>query len=278
MFASLRSALHRLVRRLFRPSALERPAPEATPFRREVERLVGHAAGDLALYEQALAHRSLLRGQADSHLASNERLEFLGDAVLGFVVAEHLYHHFPERDEGFLTRLRAKLVSGQALARTARRVGLGGLIRMSEHMAQADGRQNASILADAFEAVIGALYLDLGLGAARAFIHRTILAEVNLDKLATRRDNHKSLLLEFAQARAWPQPTYRVVEEHGPSHDKVFTVEVVVGETPCGRGRAGSKKQAEQQAAAEALERLQEDESLVPVVLNGGARAVRDQA
>jgi len=211
---------------------------------------------DLALYEQALRHRSLLRGELRSHLYSNERLEFLGDAVLGFVVAEHLYRHFPEETEGFLTQLRAKLVNGLALADYAQSISLGAFILMSENMVQTEGRQNQTILADAFEAVIGALYLDRGMGAARRFIHRTMLDHADLHDLAAQRDNFKSLLLEYVQAEAWPQPQYRVVTEEGPSHDRTFTVEVLVNGVPYGRGEAGSKKSAEQKAAREALERL----------------------
>ena len=224
--------------------------------REAVERLVGMKVQDLLLYEQALTHRSLLRGRPDTHLYSNERLEFLGDAVLGFITAEFLYHHFPDRDEGFLTRLRAKLVNGTALARCARQIDLGAMILMSENMAQTAGRDNRSILADAFEAVIGALYLDLGLEAARAFIHRTMLDHIDLDELARVRNNFKSLLLEYAQAQGWPQPRYQVVEEVGPSHEKTFTVEVLLRGEPYGRGTAGSKQQAEQEAAGKALERL----------------------
>lgn len=211
---------------------------------------------DLALYEQALRHRSLLRGQRESHRFSNERLEFLGDAVLGFVVAEYLYERFPERDEGFLTRVRAQLVNGKALARNAEAIRLGDHILMSLNMAQTEGRKNQSILADAFEALIGALYLDLGLPAARRFIHSTLLIPINLDELVKRRDNYKSLLLEFAQARGWPQPTYRVTSEEGPSHAKAFTVEVLVNGVPYGTGTAKSKKRAEQRAARVALEKV----------------------
>ena len=211
---------------------------------------------DLALYEQALRHRSLLRGQPRSHLYSNERLEFLGDAVLGFVVAEYLYRHFPDETEGFLTRLRAKLVNGQALAHYAESIDLGLHILMSENMVQTQGRRNQTILADAFEAVIGALYLDRGIDAARRFIHRTMLDHADLSGLAAKRDNFKSLLLEYVQAEGWPQPQYRVVTEEGPSHDRTFTVEVLVNEIPYGRGEAGSKKSAEQKAAHEALDRL----------------------
>lgn len=213
----------------------------------------------MALYRQALLHRSVLRGEADTHLQSYERLEFLGDAVLGFVTAEHLYREFPDRDEGFLTRVRAKIVNGQALARFAVRLELGPLIRMSENMDQSGGRQNPTILADALEAVIGALYLDLGEDAARTFIEEKILKPLDLEDLAGQRDNYKSLLLEYAQALGWSQPEYRIAEESGPSHDKTFTVEVLVNGELFGRGTARSKKNAEQQAAGTALDRLRED-------------------
>ena len=239
------------------------PAGDASAeLRAAVERLVGSPVGDFGLYRQALVHRSVLRGQPDSHLASNERLEFLGDAVLGFVTAEYLYHHFPERNEGFLTRLRAKLVNGQILARYARNIDLGGLIFLSDNMDQAAGRKNPTILADAFEALIGAIYLDLGLEPARRFIHRTMLDPVNLASLAERRDNYKSLLLEYVQAQGWAQPVYRVAAEEGPSHDKTFTVEVLIDGRPWGIGTAGSKKKAEQQAADMAMERLRDEGSL----------------
>lgn len=235
-------------------------SPGESPLRGEIERLVDAPVRDLQLYERALTHRSVLRGQADSHLFSNERLEFLGDAVLGFVVAEDLHARFPDKNEGFLTRLRAKLVNGSALAGYALEIGLDPLVRMSANMEQTGGRRNETILADAFEAVIGALYLDLGLEAARRFIHRTMLEIVDLSDLATRRDNFKSLLLEHAQAHGQSQPTYRVVAEEGPSHEKVFTVEVLIDGVSYGTGSATSKKTAEQHAARKALRQLQHHE------------------
>ena len=256
MIGSFRDTLRRLLRRsrmLPGPSVgLRWPSVP----REDVEELVGMSVSDLALYEQALRHRSLLRGQPKSHLYSNERLEFLGDAVLGFVVAEYLYRHFPDETEGFLTRLRAKLVNGQALARYAESIDLGAVILMSDNMIQTQGRRNQTILADAFEAVIGALYLDRGMNAARRFIHRTMLDHADLSKLAAKRDNFKSLLLEYVQAEGWPQPHYRVVTEEGPSHNRTFTVEVLVNDQSCGRGEASSKKSAEQKAAREALNNL----------------------
>lgn len=227
--------------------------------RSTIERLTGQSAGDLDLYRRALTHRSLLRGEPDSHLASNERLEFLGDALLDFVVGEALYRRFPTKNEGFLTRLRAKLVSGTALARYARRMDLGAHLLMSENAEKGQGRDNASILADAFEALLGALYLDRGHDAARQFVEERALDPVDLRDVAAQEQNYKSALLEYMQARGRPQPTYRVVHEEGPSHDKTFTVEAMVDGAAYGTGTASSKKTAEQHAARESLERLRSE-------------------
>lgn len=227
----------------------------------DIERLIGMPVGDLELYEHALRHRSIFRGQPTDGTESNERLEFLGDAVLGAAVAERLYRRFPDRDEGFLTRTRANLVNGKTLARFAEALGLHELVLLSENMEASGGRQTPTILADAFEAVVGAVYLDQGFGEARAFVNRVLEKCVDLDAAAEQRTNFKSQLLEYVQARAMGQPTYEVVAEEGPSHDRTFTVEAYVDGTPFGRGRAGSKKQAEQRAAREALTALRTHDS-----------------
>ena len=224
--------------------------------RAAVEAFVGMPVGNLALYQQALRHRSAVRGQRDTHLHSNERLEFLGDAVLGLVVGAHLYGAFPDGDEGFLSRLRAKIVSGAALAHHAHALGLGAHLTMSTEMRVAGGEAHASLLADSFEALIGAVYLDRGLNAAQAFVHRTLLDGRDLTALAAAHDNFKSVLLERAQAEGWPQPAYQVLSADGASHARTFTVEVLVRGEPYGVGQAASKKQAEQHAARAALERL----------------------
>jgi len=254
--------LGRLLPARFRPGSVNgRPEEEATAARRrQIEAFVGMPVADLQIYERALRHRSVLRGQANSHLRSNERLEFLGDAVLGVAVAERIYEEFPDRDEGFLTRLRARLVNGPMLASYAEALGLGPLLLLSPNMAQAEGRSNTTILADAFEAVLGALYLDRGFGAARGFVFDLLDAHVDLGELAEQRSNFKSLLLEYVQARGQAQPVYNVVAEEGPSHDRRFTIEVCVEGVALGLGRARSKKQAEQEAANEALERLREED------------------
>ena len=222
----------------------------------EIEQLVGQPVDDLSLYRRAMTHRSLLRTTDDPVLQSNERLEFLGDALIELVVSEALYDRFPNKNEGALTRLRAKVVSGAALARYARRMDLGPHLLMSENAARSGGRDNANILADAFEALTAALYLDQGHEAAAQFLRDRALGPFDLEAVAARNENHKSRLLERMQADGRPQPTYRVVREEGPSHDKTFTVEAVVGDVVYERGTAGSKQQAEQEAARRTLEAL----------------------
>jgi ribonuclease-3 len=209
-------------------------------------------------YRQALRHRSTLQ-EGESTTASNERLEFLGDAILSLVVAEHLFARYPDADEGFLTKLRARLVNGKILAACARSIRLGDHLQLSENMERADGRTNRSILSDAYEAVIGAIYLDRGLEAAREFVVRTLLEHADVEDLAQTRDNYKSLLLEMSQAQSWPQPIYETVAEKGPDHDKQFTMKVCIGERELGTGTASSKKSAEQKAARMALERLKRE-------------------
>ncbi|PEN14295.1 ribonuclease III [Longibacter salinarum] len=211
---------------------------------------------DLTLYRRALTHRSMLRSRNREANESNERLEFLGDALLDLIVGELLYHRFADRNEGFLTRLRAKLVSGKVLAEYARRIDLGDYLLMSKNAAKGEGRDNQSILADAFEAIVGALYLEQGYEAARTFVRDEVLDGIDLLEVAEQEENYKSLLLERMQADGRPQPTYRVIQEEGPSHDKTFTVEALVDDTAYGQGQAGSKKQAEQQAAREALKTI----------------------
>ena len=242
------------VRRWFSKSngSVESPAPSSFD---ELSEIIGVPISNVPLFEQALKHRSLLRGTPDSHMESNERLEYLGDAVLGFVVAEHLFHEYPNYDEGFLTRLRAKLVNGQALADRARELELSRFILVSESLTE-EQKNSDSILSDAFEAIIGAIYLEHGINAASAFVARAVLTDVDLDQLARRKDNHKSILLEYVQARSKSQPEYEVISESGPSHDKRFVIAVRVDGVEYGRAEDRSKKRAEQTAAKLAIAEL----------------------
>jgi ribonuclease-3 len=235
------------------------PAPsDDASLRAALTPLLGLDVRRLALYRQALTHRSLLRERPSTDAPSYERLEFLGDALLDLVVSEGLMEAFPDADEGFLSKLRAKLVSGAALARCARRLGLSEHLRVGANARRAGVHHADSVLADAFEALCAAVYLDHGLDAARTFAQRAALDAVDLDAVAARSTNYKSRLLERMQALGRSQPTYRVVEATGPSHDKTFTVEALLDGTPRGTGTAGSKKAAEQHAAREALAYLAE--------------------
>ena len=238
---------------------LLRAGPHPSPFAGDeitwLTSLTGREPRDPAVYRQAFRHRSALQTET-GEAVSNERLEFLGDAILGMIVAEELFNRYGTVDEGFLTKLRSKLVNGKTLASCARSIGLGDHLELSPNMERASGRDNRSILSDAYEALIGAIYVDQGLDVARAFVERTLLHIVDLDELAQKRDNYKSLLLELSQAQAWPQPAYVVVDEQGPDHDKVFPVEVSIKDRRLGTGTAASKKSAEQRAAREAFERL----------------------
>ena len=235
--------------------------PDARVSRATVELLVGRSVDDLSLYRRALTHRSLLRIHPEHALRSNERLEFLGDALLDLLVGEVLYDRFPDKDEGALTRLRARLVSERPLATYARCMNLGTHLLMSANAAQGEGRDNPSILADAFEALVGAVYQDQGYEATRAFVRTQVLEPFDLMELAIRDENYKSQLLEHMQARSRAQPTYRVVQEEGPSHDKTFTVEVRIGERAYEQGTAGSKQEAEQKAARRTLSQITANES-----------------
>ena len=229
--------------------------------RRDIEALVGMPIGDLDLYEHALRHRSLFRGVATDGTESNERLEFLGDAVLGAVVAEIMYTRFADRAEGLLTRTRATIVNGKALAGYAEAIGLGSLILMSENMDSSEGRSNQTILADAFEAIVGAVYLDLGFSAARRFVCAVLDQCVSLEEAAADKSNHKSRLLEYVQGLGLEQPVYEMLSEEGPSHDRTFTVAAVVQGERLGEGVDRSKKGAEQKAAEAALRTLRQRET-----------------
>jgi ribonuclease-3 len=201
---------------------------------------------DPKLLQQALTHKSAGNGM------DNERLEFLGDAVLEIIITEHLYRHFPEYAEGQLTLARVEAVSEPTLAEAARRLGLGKQLRIARGEEASGGRDRPSILSDAFEAVVAALYLSLGMEETREFV----LAQIGgaLGELNAR--DHKSRLQEYTQENYHATPTYRIVEQIGPPHDRAFVAEVILSGKVLGRGTGRSKKIAEQAAAEEALEGL----------------------
>lgn len=210
---------------------------------------------DFSLLRHSLTHRSYL-GES-SEAISNERLEFLGDSVLGVVIAEYLYTHFPERSEGELAKAKAVAVSEPVLAESAKALGLQNMIMMSSGEEASGGRKRLSIMADAFEAVVAVIYLDLGLESAREFILRALNSIlVDIEHRQHIRD-YKTLLQEYTQGIYKKAPLYVVVDEKGADHDKTFTVEVRLDKKRLGSGAGKSKKQAEQAAALQALDRIE---------------------
>ena len=200
------------------------------------------------LLHMALTHRSYIYETAGAGLSSNERLEFLGDSVLAFISADYLYHTFPDLNEGELSDLRAALVRGETLANFARAIKLGNFLLMGK------GEQGSQrVLAAAFEAVLGAIYLDQGLEAVQRFLMPRLepLAHYIVAKRLFK--DHKSLFQELAQAHDGITPSYRLISQEGPSHNREFTVEVLLGEQVAGRGQGRNKQAAEQEAARKAL-------------------------
>ena len=225
----------------------------------DLESLLGLAFNDKSLLQRALTHRSYLNENPDLPWLDNERLEFLGDAVLGFVAADYLYHRFPEMQEGDLTLMRSMLVRGQTLARYAIDFHLPEFVMLSRGETASGGTTRAALLATTFEALIGAVYLDRGEEVAREFVLRFITPEVErVSKDHLNRDS-KSLLQEMSQGRLKLTPNYHTVEARGPDHAKEFTVEVRIGDRVIGRGIGQSKQAAEQDAARDGIVHLEEE-------------------
>lgn len=224
---------------------------------RALEERLGYYFKDENLLVKALKHRSYVYAEeGNDRLESNERLEFLGDAVLELLVSEYLFRRFANKNEGELTQMKSQLVSRKSLARQAESLGIGDFVLLSEDEREAKGGQRPSILCDALEALIGAIYLDGGLEAARSIVRRAVLADfyqiVHLDA----NSNFKSKLLEYSQSKGQGQPHYWVHAEEGPDHAKIFSVAVFITGQRMGRGQGRSKKEAQQMAAKDALESL----------------------
>jgi ribonuclease-3 len=220
------------------------------------QRVLGFSFTDMDLLKQALTHRSASSNDGGDSDESNERLEFLGDSVLGLVVNEHLFREYPQDREGHLTQMKSLLVSKPILSVKARDMHIGQYLFMSPGEEESGGRDRSSILADAFEAVIGAIYLDGGMEAARAFIENRLMSGAREILRDRNHINYKSMLQELVQSEKKIHPQYRVTSEDGPDHEKVFTVAVLVGKSVLGRGKGKNKKQAQQEAARIALQSL----------------------
>jgi ribonuclease-3 len=203
------------------------------------------------LLTQALTHKSWVNEHIGER-TSNERLEFLGDAVLEFVISKELYSHFPEKEEGYLTALRANLVNTENLGNLANKLGVGEALFLSKGEEEGGGRENKSLLADTVEAVIGALFLDQGISMVEVFIKENLIVEIP-EKIAKPLKDAKSRLQEYVQAKGLPAPKYKVLEESGPDHNKKFIIEVLIENHSWGKGTGKSKSLAEQEAARMAL-------------------------
>ena len=221
---------------------------------KDLEVAIGYRFNNISLLQNALAHSSYANERWHDSLKSNERLEFLGDSILGMVTAEYLYRNFPNRPEGDLTRMRADMVCERSLAVAAEKIGLGKHLLLGNGEEIGGGRQRDSILADAVESVIAACFLDGGMEAVRQFINTFVLTEIPTQKL--RNTDHKTALQELVQQKKNQTLSYVLVGESGPDHDKQFVVEVSLNGKVVGKGIGSSKKRAEQDAAKAAIEAL----------------------
>ncbi len=221
-----------------------------------LERRIDYRFTDRGLLEQALTHRSRAAEDPTGGVSDNESLEFLGDAVLGFVVADMLYRQYPDFDEGQKSKIKASVVSTQALAQQAEHLHLGDHLILGRGEEKTGGRQKPALLADVFEAVVAAIYLDGGLEAAAGFLRRELQTAIDDGRDHSRVRDYKSALQERLQAEGRPLPDYRVSGESGPDHRKTFTVEVVVGGDVLGTATGRAKKEAEQEAARQAFDAL----------------------
>ena len=220
----------------------------------KLEQGLGYTFRNKALLENALTHSSYANENRERHLPDNERLEFLGDSILGFVVAEYLYRNFPDKPEGELTRIRADLVCERNLAEAAATIELGSYLLLGHGEEQGGGRKRDSIVSDAMESVIAASFMDGGFAAAKEIIDRLILS--NIPKGRPRNFDYKTAFQELVQRKKDQQIHYELTGESGPDHDKHFEVEVLLNGRAVGRGVGSSKKRAEQAAAEAASEAL----------------------
>ena len=221
---------------------------------KDLENAIGYRFRNITLLQNALSHSSFANERWHDSLKSNERLEFLGDSILGMTVAAYLYKNFPDRPEGDLTRMRADMVCEQALAAIAAQLNLGEYLLLGHGEEQGGGRTRASILADAVESIIAACYLDGGMEGAKALIQQFVLSNVPVSRLHNA--DYKTTLQELVQQKKNQELSYALAGESGPDHDKRFTVTVSLNGKVVGQGIGSSKKRAEQEAARAAIEAL----------------------
>lgn len=223
----------------------------------QLEKRLGFSLGDPQVALTALTHKSYVNEHRKEGLEDNERLEFLGDAVVDLAISHRLMERFPEAREGVLSKIRATIVNEEGLFLVAKSLGLGDLLRLGRGEELTGGREKPSVLADALEAVVAAIYLDGGLSRALQFVDRFFAEALDAASAGNPDRDYKTQVQELAQSRLRATPRYQLVDETGPDHAKIFQVEVLVGDTVYGRGEGRSKKEAEQWAASAALDAIQ---------------------
>ena len=223
----------------------------------QLEKAIKYSIKNRPLFSQALSHRSYLQVPGTGSAISYERLEFLGDSILNFVVAEYLFHQNTAAEEGDLTKVRSRLVNRKSLNVYSRQTQLERFILISENVSKLGSRGTEKILADAFESLIAAVYLDGGFEEARRLIEREMHRAIEAGSIKIEDENFKSQLLEYSQGAGNGIPRYVTLKEEGPDHDRTFTIEVYLDNRPYGVGMGKNKKDAEQAAAEEALQKLQ---------------------
>src|SRR3990172_4113620 len=251
-FAWFRNSFIRRRVRNGNSNCLEKLSPEKF---KALEKILNIHLNYKLYYVQALTHRSFLESN-DFDSTSNERLEFLGDSVLSLIMAQYLFENFPDEDEGFLTKIRAKFVNRNSLGKVGKELSLGDFIIISDNLQRNFVKNSKTVLADAFEALIGALYLDQGLETCRVFIYRVLIKPNIQDDDYLIDENYKSQLLEYTQANKISTPVYEIIDEEGPQHERTFTVRVSIGQEVRGVGKGKNKKTAEQNAARKALKSI----------------------
>jgi ribonuclease III len=245
------------IRNFFSRLAGKRPAPAGPARLSSLEAAIGHRFDDRSLLTDSLMHRSYYAGaETNGALRSNERMEFLGDSVLSLVVNDYLYHRYPDKSEGELTKMKSVVVSKLVLAHLAKKINLGAFVLVSDNAQRAGVSTMDSVLSDTLEAVFGAVFIDGGFEAARRCVLKVLPDNLNEVVYKEESINYKSLLQEYIQALHKVPPRYRVQSTTGPDHDKEFVVEVVVKGNILGQGAGKTKKVAEQEAAREAYRRL----------------------
>jgi len=254
--------IKKIFRKILSPTVRKREHNDSDNFSL-LEQGIQYRFRNKEMLQHAFKHRSYLNVTQEKATASNERLEFLGDAVLDLVVTEHLYKSFPDEDEGRLSKKKSVLVSRKALGNIAADLNLGEYLLLDKGEEKTGGRKRLSNLANLFESLLGAIYLDGGYEAAKSFVHHILLSQMKNVLSKTSYLNYKSELLELVQARGWGVPEYRTVEEFGPDHRKEFVVVArIKAKNLESRGKGLSKKRAEQMAARNMLRKLSGEEKI----------------